>query len=161
MILRHRIYFVLWKVFVGMFCGIRKGVRVRTYSDSKSKWINGTIYELSVESCTRWRCEFDIYIEWDEPLDGNDHRYYIDGCYSFRHFISDKIMFAEKSTPSGWYKVSDKIPPRGTSVEIEAMLLGNSVTTHKTILKCDVGSDAWESIKPVRWRYPISNSMEV
>lgn len=78
---KHRFYFFLWKLRMAIL-GIEEGVTVWVYSTNKGKHIRGTITNLTGESITSKDYGFDIQIEFDEPIQGNDQRYFTSGSYN-------------------------------------------------------------------------------
>ena len=73
--------------------GIRKHRKVKTWSNQKKRYISGMIMHLSGmimhlsgESITKDCYGFDIQINWNEPIQGNDFKYHISGSYSFKDF---------------------------------------------------------------------------
>ena len=77
----HGIYFFFWKLKL-YFLGIKKGTFVKTFSEDKSKFIKGVVTSLNGDSITSTKYSFDISVNWLEPLQGNDSRYYNVGHYT-------------------------------------------------------------------------------
>ena len=91
MTLKHSIYFFIWKAYAYLI-GIRKGIFVKCYSDEKNKTIQGVITQINGNSVSDNKWSEDIQIQWFEPMQGNDSRFYSSGGYFHKDF-KDKILF--------------------------------------------------------------------
>jgi hypothetical protein len=75
---KHRIYFFFWKIWAYMR-GIRKDRLVVGMKDGF--YVSGRIGDFDGESVTKHKFDITIQIKWNEPLRGNDKRYYSEGWY--------------------------------------------------------------------------------
>ena len=83
----HRFYFFWWKIWMYLN-GIKPGAFFLEYSESKGRNIKGVVTSLNGESVSKKDFGFDIYIDWLEPLQGYDTRYYSSGAYSYKDVIN-------------------------------------------------------------------------
>lgn len=88
----HKFYFFFWKLFMRTK-GIKKGAFVTIRSTKKKRQIKGVISQLVGESVTKKEFGFDIYIDWLEPLRGNDSRFFSCGAYGYKGFLRNNIKF--------------------------------------------------------------------
>lgn len=96
MILKHRIYFFFWKILMNLM-GIKKGVFVEEWSDSKNRFITGVICGYAGESVNEKTFGFDIHIKWLQPMQGNEYPHHTEGWYSYKEF-DKKIKFKDGSS---------------------------------------------------------------
>lgn len=80
---KHRIFFILYK-FYAWLIGIKSGKNVFIYSKDKNKLIKGVVSSIGGESVTKSIFGFDVNINWNEPLTGEDPRYHSYGSYKFK-----------------------------------------------------------------------------
>ena len=86
---KHIIYFILFRIFL-FIKGIRKRKLVYTYSEDKRK-VFGCITNINGTSSTDKIYGFTIYIDWFEPIYGNDNKYYRYGSYYYKQFKNKEV----------------------------------------------------------------------
>ena len=110
---KHRIYFFFYKIWCYVNF-IFPGRFVYTYSQEKEKFIKGVVTSFEGESVTRDNFGFDIGINWLEPIQGFDTRYYTWGGYSLKSFFQ-KIRLKPISVTD--LRIGEKVLRRKSSDE--------------------------------------------
>ena len=98
----HKKYYPLC-VLVYFMIGIYKGKEFYHYSDTKEKWIRGEVKAINGNSVTDDIFEIDAHIVFDEPSQGYDYNYYIQGWYdvkSIRKMLKEKPELSKQQLDS-------------------------------------------------------------
>lgn len=91
MILKHKIYFLFFLIYCRTK-GIKVGSIVQEYSIDKKKWIKGCVTTINGDSITNNKLMKTIGVNWFEPMEGNDCRFYNWGAYYIEQFENRKIV---------------------------------------------------------------------
>lgn len=86
---KHKIYFFFWKIAMYLK-HVKRGTFVSEYESDKKKDIKGVIIRLTGDSVTKSIYSFSAEIQWFEPFQGTDYRYFCTGSYDQKSF-KDKI----------------------------------------------------------------------
>ena len=87
----HKILFLLWTIKM-YFKGLKKDVPVKVWSSEKEKFIKGYIQYYQGDSITEEKFDFCVGVNFLEPVQGNDARFYSFGTYSEKDFKQKKIQ---------------------------------------------------------------------
>jgi hypothetical protein len=90
MIKRHKFYFFFYNLYLNLI-GIKPGTLVKKFSEEKKKYIQGKIISVEGVSITKNKFGFDFRINWDEPIYGNDNRFFTVGWYQLKD-LNKKIF---------------------------------------------------------------------
>lgn len=71
----HKLFFFFWKIKMRIL-GYGKGALVKVYSEDKNKWIKGAVTGLVGCSVTRKKYDFSLQVQFFEPSQGNDARFF-------------------------------------------------------------------------------------
>ena len=85
---KHKIIFILKKIVLYV-TGVRTGRKVKSYSTGKDKWIQGIITGIEGTSIHSKKLGINIDIEWLEPFEGNDEKYYKKANPTIKQFVDD------------------------------------------------------------------------
>lgn len=102
---KHQFYFFLLRVWA-QFNLIYKGRFVYTYSEEKEKFIRGVVTSFCGESIDRNEFDFEVGIDWLEPLIGYDSRVHTWGSYSLGSF-GGRVRF--KPVTVAQLKIGDSV----------------------------------------------------
>jgi hypothetical protein len=77
---KHKFLFFLWKI--KMFLqGYKKGTLIKSYSSDKQKWLKDVVTGIVGCSVTRKKYDFSFQVQYFEPSQGNDARFFSRGYY--------------------------------------------------------------------------------
>lgn len=99
---KHKIYFLLWKIYARLL-GFYSGVFIEVWSVDKKKWIKSVITQADGVSITNSRFAFDFNVHHFEPVQGNDSRFFSRGSFTL-----DDLRKIKKGNYRNWLVLEAK-----------------------------------------------------
>lgn len=87
---KHHLYFIIWKIKM-FFKGYRKGTAVFVWSEDKEKFIRGYVRSLLGDSVNHSYFDFTVWIDFIEPIQGNNSNFYNCGFYNEKQLVEQKV----------------------------------------------------------------------